>query len=81
MILCEIAGKTVMTTITTPTSHTGGLVQLEIPQQWAAIPPILAAGGRRRPAARAPPGAKPEKQLVMMMVDYGLDRSTRSGIP
>ena len=61
MILSEIDKETVMTTITTPTSHTGGLVQLEIPQQWAEIPPILAAGGRRRPAARAPPGGKPEK--------------------
>ena len=40
-----------MTTITTPTGHTGGLVQLKIPRQWAAIgrrrPPASAAGGRR----------------------------------
>ena len=46
-----------MTTITTPTGHTGGLVQLEIPQQWAAIPPIMAAGGRRR-RPPAPPQAE-----------------------
>ena len=40
-----------MTTTPTPTGHTGGLVQPEIPQQWAAIgrrwPPASAAGGRR----------------------------------
>ena len=28
-------------TTTPPTGHTGGLVQLKISQQWAAIPPLL----------------------------------------
>ena len=37
--------------MTTPTGHSGGLVQLKKLQQCAATPPILAAGGRRRPTA------------------------------
>ena len=51
MIWCIMARNAIIPLTSPPAGHTGGLVQLRILQQWAAMPPILAAGDRRRPTA------------------------------